>query len=145
MKKLLMAVAIGCVWLQTQAADLNWGTDLPKALAQAKADKKMVLLDFTGSDWCIWCHRLNDEIFSKPEFAEYAGKNLVLVEVDFPRKKPLSEAQKRANTALAGKYKIKGYPTILLLDGDGRTVGQTGYVRGGPGPFLAELEKLKSK
>ena len=62
MKKLLMAVAIGCVWLQVQAADLNWGTDLPKALAQAKTDKKMVLLDFTGSDWCGWCIKFDKDL-----------------------------------------------------------------------------------
>ena len=145
MKRIATVLFIGWTLLQAGATELDWLTDLPQAQARAKAEKKMVLLDFTGSDWCIWCVRLNQEIFSKPEFAEYAKKNLVLVEVDFPRKKPLNEQQKKVNRALADKYKIEGYPTVILLDGDGRTVGQMGYMRGGPGPFIAELEKLKSK
>ena len=145
MKKLLIAIAVGCVWLQTQAAELNWGTDLPKALAQAKAEKKMVLMDFTGSDWCGWCIKLNKEVFSQPEFADYAKKNLVLVEVDFPRAKKLSNEQKAANDALQEKYKIKGYPTIIVLNGDGKQVGELGYMKGGPAVFTAELDKLKKK
>ena len=79
MKKLLVAVAIGCVWLQTQAADLNWSTDLPKAQAQAKAENKMVLLDFTGSDWCGWCMKFDKETLSTDKFADYAKAHLELV------------------------------------------------------------------
>ena len=145
MKKILIAMAVGCIWLQTQAADLNWGTDVPKALAQAKADKKMVLLDFTGSDWCGWCIKLNKEVFSTPEFAKYAKDNLVMVEVDFPRKKQLSAEQKAANNALQEKYKIQGYPTVIVLNGDGKKIGELGYMEGGPAAFIAELNKLKKK
>ena len=90
-----MSIASG-----VNAAASEWLTDLPKAQAQAKEEKKMVLLDFTGSDWCGWCIKLHNEVFSKPEFAEYARKNLVLVEVDFPRKKKLGAEQKKANEAL---------------------------------------------
>ncbi len=68
MKKLLVALVVGCLWLQTQAAESVWLTDLPKAQAQAKAENKLVLLDFTGSDWCIWCIKLDTDTFSKPEF-----------------------------------------------------------------------------
>jgi protein disulfide-isomerase len=101
--------------------------------------------DFTGSDWSGWCIKLHNEVFSKPEFSEYAKKNLVLVEVDFPRKKQQSEELKKANQALQEKYKIEGYPTIIVLDGNGKKVGELGYQPGGPKAFIAELDKLKSK
>jgi protein disulfide-isomerase len=146
MKKLLVAVAIGCVWLQTQAADLNWGTDLPKALAQAKAEKKMVLLDFTGSDWCGWCIKFDKDTLSKDKFAEYAKTHLELVMVDFPNKKPQSEALKAANKALGEKYNVDGYPTFILLNADGKEIGrQSGYLAGGPEAFIARLEKFSKK
>lgn len=142
MKKLLAALILGGA-LAADAAGPNWVTDLPKAQAQAKAENKMVMLDFTGSDWCGWCIKLNKEVFSQPEFIEYAKKNLVLVEVDFPRKKKLSAAQQSANKALAAKYKIEGYPTIIVLNRDGKKIGELGYQRGGPKAFIASLEKLK--
>src|SRR3954465_4955013 len=94
----------------------RWGENYEKALEQAKAENKLVLMDFTGSDWCGWCIKLNKEVFSTPEFAEYAKKNLVLVEVDFPNKKPQSAELKKANEALQEKYKIEGYPTVIVLN-----------------------------
>jgi len=146
MKKLLVAVAIGCVWLQTQAADLNWGTDVPKALAQAKTDKKMVLLDFTGSDWCGWCMKFDKETLSTDQFAGYARAHLELVTVDFPNKKPQSDALKAANAALQTKYNVDGFPTFVLLNADGKELGrQVGYAPGGPDAFIAELEKFSQK
>jgi thioredoxin-related protein len=143
MKKNILTVCAVLVLLQVNAAELDWQTDLPKAQAQAKTEKKLVMLDFTGSDWCGWCIKLNKEVFSQPAFAEYAKKNLVAVEVDFPNKKKLSAAQKQANDALAKKYEIKGYPTIIVLDSEGKKVGELGYQAGGPKAFIAELEKLK--
>lgn len=129
--------------LQVNAAELPWTTDLPKAQAKAKAENKLVMLDFTGSDWCGWCIKLNKEVFSTPEFVAYAQKNLVPVEVDFPNKKKQSAELKKANNALQKKYGIEGYPTIIVLNGDGKKVGELGYMPGGPKPFIAELEKLK--
>lgn len=131
--------------ISVQAADLDWSTDLPKAQAKAKAENKLVLLDFTGSDWCGWCIKLKKEVFSTSEFAEYAKENLVLVEVDFPRKKQLPAEVKSANAQLQKKYEIQGYPTIIVLNGKGEKVGQLGYMRGGPEPFIAALNKLKAK
>jgi len=121
----------------------EWITDAAKAQEQAKKENKLVLLDFTGSDWCGWCIKLKNEVFDKKEFKEYADKNLVLVEVDFPRKKEQSAEQKKANRELAQKYGIRGYPTIIVLDGAGKQVGELGYMKGGPEPFIAELKKLK--
>jgi len=145
MKKSAMGLLAVLALLGVNAAASEWLTDLPKAQARAKEEKRMVLLDFTGSDWCGWCIKLHNEVFSKPEFAEYARKNLVLVEVDFPRKKKLSAEQKKANDALQQKYKIEGYPTIIVLNGEGKKIGKLGYMPGGPKAFIAELEKVKGK
>jgi len=145
MKKAAMALIAGLALASASAAELPWMTDLPKAQAQAKTDKKLVMLDFTGSDWCGWCIKLNKEVFSTPEFAEYAKKNLVLVEVDFPRAKKQSAEEKKANEGLQQKYKIEGYPTIIVLNSEGKQVGQLGYMPGGPKAFIAELDKLKKQ
>lgn len=145
MKKIAIAVLAGWTLIQAQAGELTWLTDLPKAQAQAQAENKMVLLNFTGSDWCVWCVRLKTEVFSQPKFAEYANKNLVLVEVDFPHTKKLSAEQKAANDALQQKYKIQGFPTIIVLNGEGKQVGELGYMKGGPAAFTAELDKAKKK
>jgi thioredoxin-related protein len=145
MKKLMTCVvACGALFLAS-AEELQWMTDLPKAQAKAKTENKLVLVDFTGSDWCGWCIKLNKEVFSTPEFVQYAGKSLVPVEIDFPNKKPQSAELKKANQALQKKYEIKGYPTIVVLNGDGKKVGELGYQAGGPKPFIQELEKLRGK
>jgi protein disulfide-isomerase len=145
MKKIALGLIAGLALLSAGAEELEWITDLPKAQAQAKTDQKLVMMDFTGSDWCGWCIKLHREVFSKPEFAEYAKKNLVLVEVDFPRGKKQSDELKKANQELQAKYKIEGYPTIIILNGEGKQVGQLGYQPGGPKPFIDELEKLKKQ
>lgn len=143
MKKLILSLAAVLAVTAGYAAEGDWQTDLPKAQAQAAKEKKLVLLDFTGSDWCGWCIKLKNEVFSQPAFHQYANANLVLVEVDFPRRKKLSAEQTKANKELAKKYDIKGYPTIIVLDGQGKKVGELGYQPGGPKAFIASLEKLK--
>ena len=145
MRKIIIGLLAGWTLLQASADEPTWLTDVPKALAQAKEEKKLVILDFTGSDWCSWCIKLHKEVFSKPEFAEYAKKHLVLVEVDFPRGKKQSDELKKANEQLSTKYKIEGFPTIVVLNADGKKVGETGYVEGGPKAWLAELEKQVKK
>jgi len=120
-----------------------WLTNYEEGQRKAKADHKLVLLNFTGSDWCGWCIKLDHEVFSKPAFKNYAEKNLVLVEVDFPRNKPLAEEVKTQNAQLAQQYQIQGFPTILVLNGDGKAVGALGYTQGGPDAFIAELERLR--
>ena len=145
MKTLAVALMAGWALVQAGAAELNWTTDVPKAVEKAKAEKKLVMLDFTGSDWCGWCIKLNKEIFSQPEFVEYAQKNIVAVELDFPRSKQQSDELKKANKELQKKYSIRGYPTIVVLNGEGKEVGRLGYMKGGPKAFIEELEKLKKK
>ena len=146
MKKIaLTLIAFAALaFTQARAEELTWLTDLPKAQAQAKAEKKLVLMNFTGTDWCPWCWKLRDEVFKTPEFAAYAKKNLVLVELDFPRKKELPADQKAANKELAAKYEVKGYPTVVVLDAAGKKVGKTGYMKGGPAAFTKELDSYQA-
>ena len=118
-------------------------TSYEQGQQEAKANNKLVLLDFTGSDWCGWCVLLDREVFSKPQFKEYASKNLVLIEIDFPKRKPVPDALRKQNVVLARRYQIQGFPTIIVLNGDGQMVGELGYVKGGPAAFIAELEKLR--
>jgi protein disulfide-isomerase len=138
-----LAVAALLVSLSIATAAQGWSDDYAKSLERAKAENKMVLLDFTGSDWCGWCKKLNREVFSTPKFEEYARANLVLVEIDFPRSKAQTDAVKAQNEALQQQYRIRGYPTIIVLNAVGKQVGQLGYMEGGPDAFIAELEKLK--
>lgn len=145
MKKIFIGMLLCWSALQCMAAEsVEWLTDLPAAQAKAKAENKMVLMDFTGSDWCGWCMKFKKEVYSTPEFAEYAAKNLVLVELDFPHEKPQSEGLKKANAALKTKYNVRGFPTTVVLDGDGKKLKEfVGYQEGGPTAFIAQLEKLK--
>ena len=149
MKKHLIAVGavLGFVWalsIPARADSSSWETDLKKAQEQAKSSNKLVFLDFTGSDWCGYCIRLDRDILSKPEFKEYANKNLVLVEIDFPRSKPQSADLRKQNQQLAMEYHIEGFPTIVVLNGAGHKVWQyEGYFPGGADAFIAELEKAR--
>ena len=120
----------------------TWEINFEQALARAKTENKPMLLDFTGSDWCGWCIRLDKEVFSQPEFMTYAADSLVLVELDFPRSKKQSAEIKAQNKALAKKYSIRGYPTIVLLTADGELIARTGYQRGGAENYVAHIKEI---
>ncbi|PXA03741.1 thioredoxin family protein [Coraliomargarita sinensis] len=126
----------------TSDTEANWITDFDAAKAKAKADGKPMLLNFTGSDWCGWCIKLDKEVFSKAAFQTYASENLVLVELDFPRNKEQSEETKAQNEALAKKYGIRGFPTILVLDSEGKLIEKTGYRRGGAEKYVEHLSGI---
>jgi len=135
---LVFAVAI------TAKAENSWETDYKKAQQTAKAENKLLLINFTGSDWCGYCILFDRNILSKKEFKDFAAKNLVLVEVDFPRRKEQSAAVKAQNERLGSEYRVQGFPTVVILNGDGRKVWRyDGYFDGGPEAFVAELEKLR--
>jgi thioredoxin-related protein len=124
-----------------QASELSWGTDLPAALNQARSENKMVLLDFTGSDWCSWCIKFEHDVLSTGKFAGYAKSKLVLVKLDFPSHKEQDAALKQANQEIKNRFGVNGFPTFVLLNSAGRELGrQPGYLRGGPEAFIAELE-----
>ncbi|MEO8352301.1 MAG: thioredoxin family protein [Chthoniobacteraceae bacterium] len=123
----------------------GWEDEFDKGVAKAKSENKMALVDFTGSDWCVWCIKLDKEIFSKQEFKDYAKENLVLVEVDFPQLKPLPKEHQERNNELAKKYEIEGYPTVVVLSSEGKEIGRLGYMEGGPKAFVAALKKIAEK
>jgi thioredoxin-related protein len=126
----------------------EWQTDYEQALATAKAAKKCVLLNFTGSDWCGPCIEMRKVVFSKAVFLNYAKANLVLVELDYPRRKALPEKVAKQNERLMHEYGIEtsGYPTVILLNPDGKSLGQLeGYSGERPGDIIAWVEKLCGK
>lgn len=125
------------------AAKQGWLTSYEQAQKEAQAKNRLLLMDFTGSDWCGWCIMLDKEVFSKPEFKEYASKNLVLLELDFPRMKKMPPEVTAQNEKLAVKYGIQGFPTVVVFDSNGKALGALGYQAGGPQVFIAELEKLR--
>jgi len=122
--------------------DPVWQTDYPAALRQAAREEKLVLLNFTGSDWCTWCIRLEAAVFSKPEFHAYADQHLVLMKVDFPRKKRLPAPEVAQNARLQQQFRISGLPTLIVVDATGRMVADIGgSARSSPRAFIAALEK----
>jgi len=123
----------------------GWQVDFEKAKAQAGAEKKVLLMDFTGSDWCTWCIRLRKEVFDTDIFRKEAPASFVLLELDYPQdqsKQP--ETVRSQNNRLQEAYAIQGYPTILLADAQGRPFAQTGYEKGGPENYLKLLTGLKA-
>ena len=143
-KKLVLFCSAICVSAAFASGEVNWLTDFDAAKAKAKSDHKLVLLEFTGSDWCGYCKLMQAEVFSKPQFQEYAAKNLILVELDFPRAKPQSDAVRKQNMKLASEYEIEGFPTLIVLNPEGKRVANFfGYIEGGPNAIIAALEKLR--
>lgn len=122
----------------------GWLTDFAAAKKQAAESKKDLLLDFTGSDWCSWCIKLNDEVFKLEPFKAGVKDSFVLVELDFPKdQSKISEDTKKQNDELGKKYGVKGFPSILLCDAEGRPYAGTGYQAGGPEKFVAHLNELR--
>lgn len=126
--------------VSAEAAD--WETDFKKASSAARTSGKYILLDFSGSDWCGWCMKLEKEVFNKDDFKDFARENLVCVLVDFPRYKKQSEKLKQQNWELAKKYGIRGYPTIIILSPEGELVGMTGYLQGGSRMYAQHLKEI---
>jgi thioredoxin-related protein len=144
MKKVALCLLACWVAWQVGAAEDLWLTSLPKAMAQAKAEHKMVLMDFNGSDWCPPCKALRKNVFSSPEFVEFAKKNLVLVDVDFPHHKDLGKEQTAANETLSKKYDVEGFPTVVILDANGKQLKKdVGYDGQSAKDYIAELQKLQ--
>lgn len=139
MKTILFFAALAIASVANAA---EWMTDYDKALAQAKAQKKPILVDFTGSDWCIWCMKLDKEVFSQPAFDNWAQKKAILLKLDFPRRSAQSDAVKKANAALVQKYQVQGFPTILILDENGNEKARTGYRQGGAENYVKQLDGL---
>jgi len=140
-----MMALLACASLGT-AGEAKWLHDFEAAKAQAKEENKPIFINFTGSDWCGWCIKLEKEVFKKKEFQDYAKDNLVLMEVDFPEKKKQPAEVKEQNKKLDKEFKIEGYPTLFLLDAEGKRIsGDVGYREGGPAAYVEHLKSLIEK
>ncbi len=117
-------------------------TDFELTLSQAKLANKPVLLTFSGSDWCIWCVRLEREVFSQLEFQNWAKENVVTFTADFPQKTALPEEVQKQNDELALRYRIDSFPTVLLLNPQGVEIARTGYRQGGAAAYIEHLKQL---
>ena len=152
MRKIFIAVLVVMGSFTVQAQELKWETDINKAISVSNKSKKPMLLFFTGSDWCGWCIRLQKEVLKTPEFAAWAKKNVVLVELDFPRRTPQSEIIKTQNAGLQEAFGIQGFPTVYFASAKQKNgkpsftgIGSTGYVAGGPTAWLAVADDILKK
>ena len=138
----LLAMMMMLLAFGVRAEAAGWVTDFAQASKTAKKSGKYMLVDFSGSDWCGWCQKLEAEVFSKPEFKQYAQKNLICVLVDFPQSKYQSDDQKAKNQQLSVQYAIEGYPTVLILSPSGQLVATTGYQDGGAANYVKYLKQV---
>lgn len=153
MKKALLILFVTLGALTAQAQDLVWHTDVAKAVSLSEKTKKPLLMFFTGSDWCGWCMKLQKEVLKTPEFAKWANDNVILVELDFPRRTVQSDELKQQNAQLNQFFKVRGYPTVWFAKGtktaEGKisfdALGSTGYVAGGPTAWLDGANKIIKK
>ena len=122
----------------------GWSENYEQALKAAAESKRPILINFTGSDWCGWCVKLDKEVFSTEDFKKYAGEKLVLLKIDVPRNRQLSQELMKQNRELAQKFGIRGFPTILLLNAKGEAIGRTGYRRGGAVKYTEHLDEIIS-
>lgn len=121
----------------------GWPTDLAAAKRQAEAERKDILVLFTGSDWCRWSQRLDREVFETTQFG--AQKRFVLVQADFPQSKELPPSQVKANRELKEAWAVTGYPTVILANAAGEPYARTGYKPGGPEVYLEFLAFLSKR
>jgi|SRR5687768_5277763 len=127
----------------------GWLVDLDEAYALSAKSGKPILANFTGSDWCGWCKRLDADVFTKPEFQQWAKDNVILLEVDFPRRFQIPQKNRSQNASLQQALGITGYPTIWVLDLTKNATGQyqvngrgkTGYTPTAA-QFIATVDKF---
>jgi protein disulfide-isomerase len=129
-------------------ANEGWLVDLEAAYKQSIKTKKPIMANFTGSDWCGWCKRLTASVFDKPEFKTWAAKNVILLELDYPRMKALPENIRQQNAFMMQSFPVSGYPTVWIFDAqkdkNGKflftQLGATGYA-----PSVQEFTNSCSK
>ena len=127
---------------ESQANHLNWSTSYTDALQAATREGKLLMAHFTGSDWCAWCIKLEDEVFDTPNFQAWADQNVIPLKLDFPKMTKLSRELTAQNNQVKQKYDayIKGYPTVLFIDSSGSVVAKMGYASGGPEAWISQAE-----
>ena len=135
MKKVLLSLFLSTGFIFTINSHAAWLKNYDQAIKKAKSENKVILADVSGQNWCIWCKRLDQEVFDTSEFKSFARKNLILLLIDVPSpSNPSAEAK-----TFMKKYPVNGYPTVFLLDEDGKILLKTGYQRGGPQNYIKSL------
>jgi protein disulfide-isomerase len=127
------------------AAGFQWYTDFEEASRVASRQKKPMVLYFTGSDWCGWCKKMDQEVFSSQEFKAAVARKYIFVKLDFPMSSKLPESEMRQNAQLKQRYGVTGYPTIVLIDSEGNFIGETGYRSGGGKSYADWLDTFFAK
>lgn len=147
MKKLLLFVAVlPLVALSATSTPAGFTDNLDEAIASAKSNGKYVFACFSGSDWCGWCKKLEREVLSKPKFLGGVTNDFELVYIDMPHDLDLlSERAKVENEKLVEKYRVQGFPTALILDGEGEVITRTGYRKGGAKKYVEHLMEIRAK
>ena len=146
MKTIIRSAIVLIASASLSFASEGWLTDWEAAKAKSKAENKPILINLTGSDWCGWCIKMEKEIFSQKAFKDFAAENLVLMEADFPKKKQQPAALKKQNAELEKQYLADGYPTVFLLDAEGKKLsGDLGTLKVGATEFIAKLKELIAK
>ena len=154
MKQFLLLIIIALSQTKNaQSVDLNWHTDLSKAVSISINEKKPMMLFFTGSDWCGWCIRLKKEVFNHEKFKIWSDDNIILVELDFPRRKKLESNILNQNRELARIFGVSGYPTCWLVEPqilenskvNFMKLGKLGYVAGGTDKWISVAKKFLIK
>ena len=142
MKKIVLGMGLLLVCNIVAVAGEGWLTDFEAAKKVAVEKQLPILVDFSGSDWCHWCVKLDEEVFSKAEFKKYAKDNLVLFMADFPQRTKQPAKIKKQNEMLATGYGVRGFPTVLVLDATGKEIARTGYQAGGPEKYIEHIKGL---
>jgi protein disulfide-isomerase len=137
--KTLLLLGIVFISSSLHAEDI-WLTDFPAAQKAAQEKGLILLAAFVGSDWRPWCRKLEAEVFAQPEFNDFARNRLVLFQADFPKHKALPEELKKQNQELGKQFSIKSFPTVLLLDMEGKEIGRMGYKAGGAVSYLEAIK-----
>ncbi|MEY4142458.1 MAG: hypothetical protein RL110_1830 [Bacteroidota bacterium] len=138
-----------CAQNASKESTLTWYTDVSLASKAAVKENKPMLLFFTGSDWCGWCHRLQREVFNTPAFTNWASQDVILVELDFPRNKVQPQNIKDQNQLLQQQFQVQGYPTVwfvnVVKEGDNfnfQALKSSGYMAGGPDVWITNAKSI---
>lgn len=152
MKNKLFLVLAFFSFFFVNAQDLVWYTDVQKAIELSNKSKKPLMFFFTGSDWCGWCIKLQKEVFAKQEFKKWAYENVILLEIDFPRRSIQEDQLRNQNYQLQQAFQIRGYPTIWFTTAENNNgkinfnpFGSTGYVAGGADKWLEVAADILKK
>ena len=143
----VIIVALGAtIGVCTEPKGNDWSNNLETAIKDSKKSGRPIMLVFTGSDWCLWCQKLDRDIFSTPEFSRWSEK-LIKMEVDFPQSESLPKKITDRNQWLLERYEkhVESYPTILFINAKGKVLAKTGYINNDVNNWIANADQILPK